>query len=104
MKASACLRAAALTVWVSHSQVGQNFSFVLTDIDSMQRFGFCRLNQGCRICICLLSGSPPAPPPPSLTLAHRASLQAGRRRVEEYRWTTGPSLALETLQCDDSSR
>ncbi|KAJ3599707.1 hypothetical protein NHX12_033663, partial [Muraenolepis orangiensis] len=37
------------------SQVGQNFSFVLTDIDSKQRFGFCRLNQGCRICICLLS-------------------------------------------------
>ncbi|KAK0144992.1 DENN domain-containing protein 1B [Merluccius polli] len=43
---------------VSHSQVGQNFSFVLTDIDSKQRFGFCRLNQGCRICICLLSYLP----------------------------------------------
>lgn len=39
---------------VSHNQVGQNFTFVLTDIDSKQRFGFCRLTQGCRVCICLL--------------------------------------------------
>ncbi|XP_062279851.1 DENN domain-containing protein 1B isoform X2 [Scomber scombrus] len=43
---------------VSHSQVGQNFTFVLTDIDSKQRFGFCRLTQGCRVCICLLSYLP----------------------------------------------
>uniref|UniRef100_A0AAX7V891 UDENN domain-containing protein n=1 Tax=Astatotilapia calliptera TaxID=8154 RepID=A0AAX7V891_ASTCA len=40
------------------SQVGQNFTFVLTDIDSKQRFGFCRLTQGCRVCICLLSYLP----------------------------------------------
>ncbi|KAM9384883.1 DENN domain-containing protein 1B isoform 2-T2 [Pholidichthys leucotaenia] len=43
---------------VSQSQVGQNFTFVLTDIDSKQRFGFCRLIQGCRVCICLLSYLP----------------------------------------------
>uniref|UniRef100_A0A3Q3R220 UDENN domain-containing protein n=1 Tax=Monopterus albus TaxID=43700 RepID=A0A3Q3R220_MONAL len=40
------------------NQVGQNFTFVLTDIDSKQRFGFCRLTQGCRVCICLLSYLP----------------------------------------------
>lgn len=39
---------------VSQSQVGQNFTFVLTDIESKQRFGFCRLTSGCRVCICLL--------------------------------------------------
>ncbi|KAM4629366.1 DENN domain-containing protein 1B [Polymixia lowei] len=43
---------------VSQSQVGQNFTFVLTDIDGKQRFGFCRLTQGCRVCICLLSYIP----------------------------------------------
>uniref|UniRef100_A0A1A7Z0L5 DENN/MADD domain containing 1B n=1 Tax=Iconisemion striatum TaxID=60296 RepID=A0A1A7Z0L5_9TELE len=43
---------------VSQNQVGQNFTFVLTDIDSKQRFGFCRLTQGCRVCICLLSYMP----------------------------------------------
>uniref|UniRef100_A0A3B4U7J1 DENN domain containing 1B n=1 Tax=Seriola dumerili TaxID=41447 RepID=A0A3B4U7J1_SERDU len=43
---------------VSQSQVGQNFTFVLTDIDGKQRFGFCRLTQGCRVCICLLSYLP----------------------------------------------
>uniref|UniRef100_A0A665X431 DENN/MADD domain containing 1B n=1 Tax=Echeneis naucrates TaxID=173247 RepID=A0A665X431_ECHNA len=43
---------------VSQSQVGQNFTFVLTDIESKQRFGFCRLTQGCRVCICLLSYLP----------------------------------------------
>lgn len=43
---------------VSQSQVGQNFTFVLTDIDSKQRFGFCRLTQGCQVCICLLSYLP----------------------------------------------
>ncbi|XP_054645302.1 DENN domain-containing protein 1B isoform X1 [Dunckerocampus dactyliophorus] len=43
---------------VSQSHVGQNFTFVLTDIDGKQRFGFCRLTQGCRVCICLLSYLP----------------------------------------------
>ncbi|XP_026200787.1 DENN domain-containing protein 1B isoform X3 [Anabas testudineus] len=43
---------------VSQNQVGQNFTFVLTDIDSKQRFGFCRLTQGCRVCVCLLSYLP----------------------------------------------
>ncbi|XP_032382043.1 DENN domain-containing protein 1B isoform X1 [Etheostoma spectabile] len=43
---------------VSQNQVGQNFTFVLTDIDGKQRFGFCRLTQGCRVCICLLSYLP----------------------------------------------
>ncbi|XP_048038856.1 DENN domain-containing protein 1B isoform X3 [Megalobrama amblycephala] len=43
---------------VSQTQVGQNFTFVLTDIDSKQRFGFCRLTSGCRVCICLLSYLP----------------------------------------------
>lgn len=40
------------------TQVGQNFTFVLTDIDGKQRFGFCRLTQGCRVCLCLLSYLP----------------------------------------------
>ncbi|XP_059400084.1 DENN domain-containing protein 1B isoform X1 [Carassius carassius] len=43
---------------VSETQVGQNFTFVLTDIESKQRFGFCRLTSGCRVCICLLSYLP----------------------------------------------
>ncbi|KAJ7986231.1 hypothetical protein DPEC_G00337810 [Dallia pectoralis] len=43
---------------VSQNQLGQNFTFVLTDIESKQRFGFCRLTSGCRICICLLSYLP----------------------------------------------
>ncbi|KAL6468652.1 hypothetical protein MHYP_G00221760 [Metynnis hypsauchen] len=43
---------------VSQNQVGQNFTFVLTDIDSKQRFGFCRLTSGCKVCICLLSYLP----------------------------------------------
>ncbi|XP_055799692.1 DENN domain-containing protein 1B-like isoform X2 [Salvelinus fontinalis] len=43
---------------VSQRQVGQNFTFVLTDIESKQRFGFCRLTSGCRVCICLLSYLP----------------------------------------------
>ncbi|KAM6939270.1 LOW QUALITY PROTEIN: DENN domain-containing protein 1B [Lycodopsis pacificus] len=38
--------------------VGAEFHLVLTDIDSKQRFGFCRLTQGCRVCICLLSYLP----------------------------------------------
>ncbi|XP_058861282.1 DENN domain-containing protein 1A-like isoform X5 [Acipenser ruthenus] len=40
------------------SQVGQNFTFVLTDIDSKQRFGFCRLSSGARSCFCILSYLP----------------------------------------------
>uniref|UniRef100_A0A4W4HB42 UDENN domain-containing protein n=1 Tax=Electrophorus electricus TaxID=8005 RepID=A0A4W4HB42_ELEEL len=43
---------------VSKNQVGQNFTFVLTDIESKQRFGFCRLTSGCKMCICLLSYLP----------------------------------------------
>ncbi|XP_067397820.1 DENN domain-containing protein 1A isoform X2 [Emydura macquarii macquarii] len=40
------------------SQVGQNFTFVLTDIDSKQRFGFCRLSFGAKSCFCILSYLP----------------------------------------------
>ncbi|XP_069793965.1 DENN domain-containing protein 1B isoform X3 [Narcine bancroftii] len=43
---------------VSRSQVGQHFTFVLTDIESKQRFGFCRLTSGCKVCICILSYLP----------------------------------------------
>uniref|UniRef100_A0A8C5Q775 UDENN domain-containing protein n=1 Tax=Leptobrachium leishanense TaxID=445787 RepID=A0A8C5Q775_9ANUR len=39
---------------LSASQVGQNFTFVLTDIDSKQRFGFCRLSSGAKSCFCIL--------------------------------------------------
>ncbi|XP_037401680.1 DENN domain-containing protein 1A isoform X3 [Pygocentrus nattereri] len=39
-------------------QVGQNFTFVLTDIDSKQRFGFCRLSSGVQSCYCILSYLP----------------------------------------------
>ncbi|XP_028571834.2 DENN domain-containing protein 1A isoform X10 [Podarcis muralis] len=39
-------------------QVGQNFTFVLTDIDSKQRFGFCRLSSGAKTCFCILSYLP----------------------------------------------
>ncbi|XP_051022790.1 DENN domain-containing protein 1A isoform X2 [Acomys russatus] len=39
------------------SQVGQNFTFVLTDIDSKQRFGFCRLSSGAKSCFCILRAS-----------------------------------------------
>ncbi|XP_059214280.1 DENN domain-containing protein 1A-like isoform X2 [Centropristis striata] len=40
------------------NQVGQNFTFVLTDIDSKQRFGFCRLSSGAHTCYCILSYLP----------------------------------------------
>ncbi|KAJ8285730.1 hypothetical protein GJAV_G00030280 [Gymnothorax javanicus] len=40
------------------SQVGQNFTFVLTDMESKQRFGFCRLSSGARSCFCILSYLP----------------------------------------------
>ncbi|CDQ98096.1 unnamed protein product [Oncorhynchus mykiss] len=36
------------------SVVGQNFTFVLTDIESKQRFGFCRLSSGAHSCYCIL--------------------------------------------------
>ncbi|MGH0155198.1 UNVERIFIED_CONTAM: hypothetical protein FKN15_028721 [Acipenser sinensis] len=39
---------------VSQNQVGQHFTFVLTDIDGKQRFGFCRLTSGCKVCLCIL--------------------------------------------------
>uniref|UniRef100_A0A8C7JPK4 DENN domain containing 1A n=1 Tax=Oncorhynchus kisutch TaxID=8019 RepID=A0A8C7JPK4_ONCKI len=39
---------------LSVSQVGQNFTFVLTDIESKQRFGFCRLSSGAHSCYCIL--------------------------------------------------
>ncbi|KAM9841372.1 DENN domain-containing protein 1A [Aulostomus maculatus] len=40
------------------NQVGQNFTFVLTDIDSKHRFGFCRLSSGAHTCYCILSYLP----------------------------------------------
>ncbi|KAK1163989.1 DENN domain-containing protein 1B isoform X1 [Acipenser oxyrinchus oxyrinchus] len=43
---------------VSQKQVGQHFTFVLTDIDGKQRFGFCRLTSGCKVCLCILSYLP----------------------------------------------
>ncbi|KAM8805393.1 DENN domain-containing protein 1B [Eudromia elegans] len=43
---------------VSQNQVGQHFTFVLTDIDSKQRFGFCRLTSGGKVCLCILSYLP----------------------------------------------
>ncbi|XP_045063937.1 DENN domain-containing protein 1A-like isoform X2 [Coregonus clupeaformis] len=39
-------------------QVGQNFTFVLTDIESKQRFGFCRLSSVAHSCYCILSYLP----------------------------------------------
>ncbi|XP_075792808.1 DENN domain-containing protein 1B isoform X2 [Pelodiscus sinensis] len=43
---------------VSQNQVGQHFTFVLTDIESKQKFGFCRLTSGGKICLCILSYLP----------------------------------------------
>uniref|UniRef100_G3Q2U6 DENN domain containing 1A n=1 Tax=Gasterosteus aculeatus aculeatus TaxID=481459 RepID=G3Q2U6_GASAC len=40
------------------NQVGQNFTFVLTDVESKQRFGFCRLSSGAHTCYCILSYLP----------------------------------------------
>ncbi|XP_038163378.1 DENN domain-containing protein 1A isoform X2 [Cyprinodon tularosa] len=40
------------------NHVGQNFTFVLTDIESKQRFGFCRLSSGAHTCYCILSYLP----------------------------------------------
>ncbi|XP_069823608.1 DENN domain-containing protein 1B isoform X4 [Dendropsophus ebraccatus] len=42
----------------TQAQMGQHFTFVLTDIDSKQRFGFCRLTSGGKICLCILSYLP----------------------------------------------
>ncbi|XP_062867775.1 DENN domain-containing protein 1A isoform X4 [Trichomycterus rosablanca] len=39
-------------------QIGQNFTFVLTDLDSKQRFGFCRQSYGAQSCYCILSYLP----------------------------------------------
>ncbi|KAJ8384876.1 hypothetical protein AAFF_G00196840 [Aldrovandia affinis] len=38
--------------------LGQNFTFVLTDSESKQRFGFCRLSSGAKRCFCFLSYLP----------------------------------------------
>ncbi|XP_078541512.1 DENN domain-containing protein 1C isoform X2 [Lissotriton helveticus] len=43
---------------VKESTVVQNFTFVLTDLDGNQRFGFCRLSVGYKTCICILSYLP----------------------------------------------
>ncbi|KAM6415154.1 DENN domain-containing protein 1B isoform 2-T2 [Rhynochetos jubatus] len=43
---------------VSQNQVGQHFTFVLTDIESKQRFGFCRLTSGGKVCLCIVSYLP----------------------------------------------
>uniref|UniRef100_A0ABM5G952 DENN domain-containing protein 1B isoform X1 n=1 Tax=Pogona vitticeps TaxID=103695 RepID=A0ABM5G952_9SAUR len=40
------------------THVGQHFTFVLTDIESKQRFGFCRLTSGGKVCLCILSYLP----------------------------------------------
>ncbi|XP_061489941.1 DENN domain-containing protein 1B isoform X2 [Rhineura floridana] len=40
------------------TQVGQHFTFVLTDIESKQRFGFCRLTSAGKVCLCILSYLP----------------------------------------------
>ncbi|XP_051897820.1 DENN domain-containing protein 1B-like isoform X2 [Pristis pectinata] len=40
------------------SSTVQQFTFVLTDIDGYQRFGFCRLTGGSKTCICILSFLP----------------------------------------------
>ncbi|XP_040215819.1 DENN domain-containing protein 1B isoform X2 [Rana temporaria] len=42
----------------TQAQMGQHFTFVLTDIDGKQRFGFCRLTSGGKICLCILSYLP----------------------------------------------
>ncbi|KAM4722554.1 DENN domain-containing protein 1B [Rhinophrynus dorsalis] len=42
----------------TQAQFGQHFTFVLTDIESKQRFGFCRLTSGGKVCLCILSYLP----------------------------------------------
>ncbi|XP_054916770.1 DENN domain-containing protein 1A-like isoform X3 [Poeciliopsis prolifica] len=51
-----CLSPPSLSLTIN--QVGQNFTFVLTDIESKQRFGFCRLSSGAHTCYCILSYLP----------------------------------------------
>ncbi|CAM5125166.1 unnamed protein product [Natator depressus] len=43
---------------VKENSVVQNFTFVLTDLEGNQRFGFCRLAGGFRTCLCILSYLP----------------------------------------------
>ncbi|XP_061732742.1 DENN domain-containing protein 1A [Nerophis ophidion] len=43
---------------VRANQMDQNFTFVLTDINSKHRFGFCRLSSSANICHCVLSYLP----------------------------------------------
>ncbi|XP_041091766.1 DENN domain-containing protein 1B [Polyodon spathula] len=43
---------------VRESPVVQHFTFVLTDLEGQQRFGFCRLTSGSRTCLCILSYLP----------------------------------------------
>ncbi|XP_017347989.1 DENN domain-containing protein 1A isoform X2 [Ictalurus punctatus] len=43
---------------VAVRQVGKNFTFVLTDVESKQRFGFCQLSDGAQSCYCFLSYLP----------------------------------------------
>ncbi|XP_064416761.1 DENN domain-containing protein 1B isoform X2 [Latimeria chalumnae] len=43
---------------VRESPAVQNFTFVLTDLESNQRFGFCRLSAGSKTCLCILSYLP----------------------------------------------
>ncbi|XP_043913592.1 DENN domain-containing protein 1B-like isoform X2 [Protopterus annectens] len=43
---------------VQDNGVVQHFTFVLTDLEGNQRFGFCRLTMGCKSCICILSYLP----------------------------------------------
>ncbi|XP_067829033.1 DENN domain-containing protein 1B-like isoform X2 [Heptranchias perlo] len=43
---------------VRDSSMVQLFTFVLTDVDGNQRFGFCRLTGGSKTCICILSFLP----------------------------------------------
>ncbi|KAG2470713.1 DEN1B protein, partial [Polypterus senegalus] len=40
------------------AHVVQNFTFVLTDLEGNQRFGFCRLTTGSKSCLCILSYLP----------------------------------------------
>ncbi|XP_072420543.1 DENN domain-containing protein 1B isoform X2 [Chiloscyllium punctatum] len=40
------------------SSVVQQFTFVLTDLNGNQRFGFCRLTGGSKTCVCILSFLP----------------------------------------------
>ncbi|XP_077986589.1 uncharacterized protein LOC144440974 isoform X3 [Glandiceps talaboti] len=42
----------------SYSPAGQLFTFVLTDIESRYRFGFCRHPPGAQTCLCILSYLP----------------------------------------------